>query len=537
MTWTWVCRAVVALALLSVVGSSDHVARAAPDVTAVRSPSFVPLTPARVLDTRSGPKVGNASGTAADLELSLYGKGGLPSAKVAAVSLNVTVIDGESPTAGGGYVTVFPCGIRPETSNLNFTAGQTVPNAVIAPVSSRGTICFYVYGSAHLLADVAGYFPTGSDFTSLVPARVLDTRGGPKVGNAVGSGAPRALSVLGKGGVPTSGVGAIAINVTVTDGENPTIGGGYVSVFPCGAATDASSLNFVAGTTVPNLVIAPVSATGTICFFVYGTAHLLADVAGYMPSGSSYVPLTPARLVNTRTGSKVGNASGTGAVLEVSVVGHAGLPGAGFVLDETTQAGSPLAGQPSGELVIGAVALNVTVTEGENPTIGGGYVTVFPCGTRPEASNLNFEAGQTLANAVIAPVSPSGRICFYVYGTAHLLVDVSGFFSTANTIRVKVVDPTGQVLPNTGVMVCQKTPTPCSSPTVPGPALDGYIRIGLTPDIVYDMTGFVSGTGWPCPWVSPSGDGFHFAPGLEDLGAAFPDPFIMVLHKPLPSEC
>ena len=77
---------------------------------------------------------------------------------------------------------------------------------------------------------------------------------------------------------------------------------------------------------------------------------------------------------------------------------------------------------------IGAVALNVTVTDTENPTIGGGYVTVYPCGTRPDASNLNFTTGQTIPNAVIAPVSATGDICFYVYGTAHLLADVSGYF-------------------------------------------------------------------------------------------------------------
>ncbi len=138
--------------------------------------SFVPLTPARVLDTRAGSKVGNATGSAAALELSVLGKGGLPSTGVAAVSLNVTVTEAENPTIGGGYVTVFPCGTRPDASNLNFVAGQTVPNAVIAPVSATGTICFYVYGTAHLLADVSGYFPTGGEFKSLTPARVLDTR-------------------------------------------------------------------------------------------------------------------------------------------------------------------------------------------------------------------------------------------------------------------------------------------------------------------------------------------------------------------------
>ncbi len=285
-------------------------------------------------------------------------------------------------------------------------------------------------------------------------------------------------------------------------------------------------------------MIAPVSASGKVCFFVYGTAHLLADVSGWFPSGSSFVPLTPARLINTRGASKVGNASGTGSVLEVSVVGYAGLPGPGFVLDARDTVQGAIAGQASGGPVIGAVSLNVTVTEGENPTTGGGYVTVFPCGTRPDASNLNFVAGQTVANAVIAPVSPAGTICFYVYGTAHLLADVSGFFTTPDTIRVKVVGPTGEVLPRTGVFVCQKTPTPCFSATVAPPPLDGYSRIALAPTTVYSLGAFVVGTGWPCPYIPPTGgDEFHFSPETIDVGAAFPDPFTLVLRKPLPTEC
>jgi len=71
--------------------------------------------------------------------------------------LNVTVVSGEAPDAGG-FVTVYPCGTRPDASNLNFVQGQTVPNAVIAPVSAQGKVCFYVYGKAHLIADVNGYF-------------------------------------------------------------------------------------------------------------------------------------------------------------------------------------------------------------------------------------------------------------------------------------------------------------------------------------------------------------------------------------------
>jgi len=369
---------------------------------------FVPLTPTRVLDTRAGAKVGNAAGTGTPLTLSLFGKGGLPSGGIDAVALNVTVVEGDNPTIGGGYVTVYPCGTRPDASNVNFTTGQTVSNSLIAELSASGTVCFYVYGSAHLLVDVSGYFPVGSEFMSLTATRILNTRSGATVGNALGTGAPFLLQVSGQGGVPLSGVGAVALNVTVTQTENPTIGGGYVTVYPCGTRPESSNVNFTSGQTVSNSLIAQLSASGTVCFYVYGSAHLLVDVSGYFPVGSEYMPLTATRILNTRSGATVGNAAGTGAP---------------FVLQVSGQGGVPLSG-------VGAVALNVAVTQTDSPTIGGGYVTVYPCGTRPDASNLNFTTGQTIANSVIAPLSAAGTVCFYVYGVAHLLVDVSGYFPT-----------------------------------------------------------------------------------------------------------
>jgi hypothetical protein len=198
---------------------------------------------------------------------------------VAAVALNVTVVEGVANDFGG-FVTVFPCGKRPDASNLNFRSGQTVPNAVIAPVSSTGKVCFYVYGTAHLLVDVSGYFTSG--FVPFSPVRVVDTR--PllgRVGAVDGSGSVFEVQVGGVGGVPV-GVAAVALNVTVVEGVANDFGG-FVTVFPCGKRPDASNLNFRSGQTVPNAVIAPVSSTGKVCFYVYGTAHLLVDVSGYLP--------------------------------------------------------------------------------------------------------------------------------------------------------------------------------------------------------------------------------------------------------------
>jgi hypothetical protein len=196
-----------------------------------------------------------------------------------AVALNVTVVDGQANDFGG-YVTVYPCGTRPDASNLNFVSGQTVPNSVIAPLSADGAVCLYVYGQADLLVDVSGYFTSG--FEPLTPERILDTRGSDPVGELDGSGDAYTLQVTGRGGVPSSDVSAVALNVTVVGGQANDFGG-YVTVYPCDVAKpDASNLNFISGQTVPNSVIAPLSADGEVCLYVYGQADLLVDVSGYL---------------------------------------------------------------------------------------------------------------------------------------------------------------------------------------------------------------------------------------------------------------
>ena len=60
---------------------------------------------------------------------------------------------------------MYPFGsARPPTSNLNFVAGQVVPNLVIAPVSADGKINIYNSSAAAitLFADVSGYYLAGN---------------------------------------------------------------------------------------------------------------------------------------------------------------------------------------------------------------------------------------------------------------------------------------------------------------------------------------------------------------------------------------
>ena len=137
------------------------VASARPPASAAATTGYAALdAPARLLDTRAGePTIdGLFSGqglraAGATLELPVGGRANVP-LDATSVVLNVTAVD----AASAGFVTVFDCGTQPPTSNLNFVAGQTVSNAVIARVSASGTVCFASSAPVDLVADINGWF-------------------------------------------------------------------------------------------------------------------------------------------------------------------------------------------------------------------------------------------------------------------------------------------------------------------------------------------------------------------------------------------
>ena len=382
--------------------------------------TYTPVAPTRVLDTRHGTGTGGSTTPVppnGDVAFDVTsGVTGAPApSSITAVVLNVTVT---APTAGG-YITAYPDGTAvPHSSNLNFSAGETVPNLVTVKVGADGKVALHngAGGTSHLVADVEGYYTataTGSGFAPVSPTRLLDTRKGTGTGgstNPVPAGGTISLKIDGNGPVPASGVTAVALNVTVT---KPT-GGGFVTVYP-GQTTlpKASNLNFSAGETVPNLVIVPVGADGTVNLTngSNGTVALIADVSGYYTStgGRAFVPVAPIRILDTRTGQGTGTAPHP-------LPANRDQP---IFLD---QSGNP-------DLSTGtALVLNVTVT---NPTAGG-YITAFPYGTPlPTVSNLNFSAGETVPNLVITGRSNSNDPALHngSAGTVNLVADAFGYFS------------------------------------------------------------------------------------------------------------
>lgn len=310
-----------------------------------------------------------------------------------ALVATVTVVDPQAE----GYVTVFPCGgTMPEASNLNFVAGQTVPNAVVTRAGSRSSVCVFTSAATHLIVDIAAYAPAGSALQPVTPWRALDTRA---TGRAR-AGVERRVRVDRARSVPADAA-AVLLNVTAV---NPSAGG-YVSVYPCGSRRpEASSVNFAAGQTMPNAVLAKVGSNSSVCLWSSVDTDLIVDVNGSVARTASLIPTDPVRVFDSRS---VGRRS-AGAITEIPISGLGGVPA-----DAST------------------MVLNVTVTD---PAMSG-YVTVFPCGRGvPDASNLNFAPGQTVANAVVTGVGSSSSVCVFTSAATHLIVDVNGYDTRRATV-------------------------------------------------------------------------------------------------------
>ncbi|MCB0979076.1 MAG: hypothetical protein KDB17_00280, partial [Ilumatobacter sp.] len=174
---------------------------------------YVPLTPARLMDTRTigvtvdhQDEAGGPLGAGTVHELTVLDRGGVPASGVAAVALQLTSTGATQRT----WITAYPHGDSvPGTSNLNPEPFQVRSNLVIVPVGADGKVDLRnALGSVHLIVDVQGWVPTADAFTPVTPTRLLDTR----ATSALTAGATVDVEIGGVAGVPASGVGAVVIN-------------------------------------------------------------------------------------------------------------------------------------------------------------------------------------------------------------------------------------------------------------------------------------------------------------------------------------
>jgi hypothetical protein len=357
---------------------------------------FQPVTPFRFVDTRIGQRAGRlAAGSVTEIVVS-------DDPDVLAVSANFV----STGSATAGYLTLYNCTTqRPDVSTLGFRAGSVVANQAFVPLHD-GRMCVYSPSETDLVVDVNGYYvdENGSGFAPVTPARLYDSRG--DSAGRLAAGEQRVLAVAGiTPGAPT-GSSAVALNLTAIQPD----GYGFVRLYPCGSAGagEISSINLAPDEVRANTVVTPVGTNGMVCVQSSVDVDLAIDLFGYFrrTGGYDFQPLSPVRMFDSRLPQSTLNEATSGQpvtggqTIRLQIAGRQGVPA-------------------------NAKAASVNVTTVDVGTAS--YVTVYPCGERPLASNINITPNQIVtANGAMVKLSDDGALCMFTPSPIHLVLDING---------------------------------------------------------------------------------------------------------------
>jgi hypothetical protein len=416
---------------------------AASSYTYVGLANYAPVSPIRILDTRSGAGSPLGPGTIRTLTVPTTV---VPSTATAVV-LNMTEVNGTAAS----LLTVYPYATtKPNASNLNFLAHTVIANLVTVSLGPGGRVnIFNALGSVNVLADVEGYFTpqpvtdVQGLFHPIAPIRVCDTRpaapaNGCRTHGILVGGTPMVVNVTGGGAMPGNGTAEAAVlNLTGVAGSAST----FLSVFPTSSngtcqynasnPPKISTLNLLALAVQANRVmvkLGPASTgapTTSVCVYAaVGKINVLLDANGWYgsatapatPLGYQYQAVTPSRVCDTR----VGSASCPKALIGAAVSRLIGVAGVGGVPPTT------------GATIVVAVIANLTAVV---PSAGT-FLTLYPANltSRPQASDLNVNAGVTLPNLAVVQLDTTGDAHdgeIYLYnsaGSVNAIIDIEGWF-------------------------------------------------------------------------------------------------------------
>ncbi len=375
---------------------------------------FVPATPCRLVDTRSGSPI--RGGTWQTFILPQLNNCGIPTTATS-FSLNVTVV----PPSGAhlGYLTIWPAGrAQPNVSTMNSPDGRTKANAAIVPAGAGAAVSVYVTDTTNVILDINGYFePAISqtlNFFPLSPCRVVDTRQGsiqpPQLGPpSLVAMQTRDLPILSSPCLQNLVNQPVAYSFNVTVVPEP-LGQplGYLTVWPSNEPQPGvSTLNNPTATVVANAAIVPADpVTGDIDVYAYNSTDLIIDINGFFatPGGLSFYSSPPCRAYDSRNNN--------------------GQPFSG---ERTVNIVGSLCAPPSSAQ---AYVFNATVVP--SPTLG--YLTLWAdcqgpnCTGQPIVSTLNAYDGFVTSNMAIVP-NLDGSTDAFASGTTQLILDLSGYFA------------------------------------------------------------------------------------------------------------
>jgi hypothetical protein len=257
--------------------------------------------------------------------------------------------------------------VLPNASSLNYVAGKTVANMVIARIGVDGAVNFYnSAGTTHVIVDVVGWLP-------------------PNI--------PLALTQL-----------------TLVPGV-----AGHAYSAPIGAIGSQSPYNFSATDVAPGLVLAN-SGTFSGTPSTPGTTSTRVDVSdrfgrtgrttlshNIFPASSNFVALAPTTVLDTLTEP---GPIGANQTRQITVGGVGGVPASGAVP------------------VLGIAVLSYDI----------GYMAVYPAGSsQPSSSHFALDENSYDSDVVVVPLGAAGAINLYTSQQVHVRVDVLGYLPTAGS--------------------------------------------------------------------------------------------------------
>ena len=371
---------------------------------------FVPVTPCRLVDTRTtpngafaGPSI--AGGTSRNFTIPQNTTCKIPST-AAAYSLNVAVI----PAGALGFVTLWPAGqTRPVAATVSSADGRVRSNAAIVPAGSGGAISVFASNTTDLVLDINGYFTTATtalEFFPVTPCRLVDTRnangtfGGPFI---TGNTSRTFPLPTGSCNLPATAQ-AYSLNLAVV----PQVPLGFLTAWPTGQTQPGTAnLSSTTGTVTASAAIVPAGTSGSINVFASNNTDLIIDVNGYFApaaaGGFSLYTVAPCRALDTRQLSD----------------------------SQTTQ---PFTGELDENLTSGACAvpaaaqayvLNATVV----PPASLGFLTLWPQATaQPSVATLSA-LDQTVTSNLAIVSTVTGSVSAFASNPTHLVLDLFGFFA------------------------------------------------------------------------------------------------------------
>ncbi|MCL5447107.1 MAG: IPT/TIG domain-containing protein [Actinobacteria bacterium] len=382
-----------------------------------------------------------------------------------------SIIPGSSPLQGGGTVTITGTGLSGATA-LHFGSVSAANLSVVSPTELTATIpASQVAGTTDVTVTTPGgispgvgfvYVTAGIRYVPVTPYRIVDTRctqnplpsgitstycsGLPSANQSLSSPlAGKGITAQVAGTVSGSSSDAVpytaqSVVLNITAIASPSTQRGYITVYPTGTnVPTASSLNYVPGMAIPNLVTATLGKAGSVSILPSSAGvNIVVDVEGYYEPATSqpsnlFNPLPlPARILDTRC-----------VISPISAVPRycaaENLPAANASIPEPAPKSAisiAVAGLSGSGVPSDATAISLVVTAAGPHS--GGYLTVWAdsgssCGIPPMASNVNFRKGTASANSVIVETAGTGKICIFNSADAptNVVVDINGYFSSS----------------------------------------------------------------------------------------------------------